>query len=130
MYDTSIVCTYHTPEVFLETDEGTDEERQFIRDVIYRQELFNIFGLEEYNKESFVDAITELYDNLKDNVELNECMLELAGQLNNTHKSHGLIMMFSYECMYLSHICISEWLDKGHISDENLNNLNNLIRVN
>jgi hypothetical protein len=129
MYDTSIICTYHTPEVFLETDEVTDEERQFIRDVIYRQELLNIFGLEEYNKELFDDAITELYDKLKDNVELNECMLELAGQLHNTHKTQGLIIMFSYDFMYLSHICISELLETGHIScDDNINNLKSLIK--
>ena len=39
MYNTSIICTYNTPEVFVETDEVSNDERQFIRDVIYRQEI-------------------------------------------------------------------------------------------
>ena len=52
MYNTNVVCTYNTPEVFLETDNVTDREKTFIRDTIYRQELLDIFELEEYNEKS------------------------------------------------------------------------------
>ena len=45
MYNTKISCTYNTLEVFLDTDEVTEKEQEFIRDVIYRQELLNIFEL-------------------------------------------------------------------------------------
>jgi hypothetical protein len=127
MYDTSVICTYNTPEVFLETDEILDDERQFIRDVIYRQELLNIFGLEEYNKELFSDKITELYDLIKDNDDLQKCMIELAGQLDNTDKTIGLLIMFSYDFMYLSHKCISELLGVGHISEPSLKKLESNI---
>jgi hypothetical protein len=123
MYDTSVICTYNTPEVFLETDDISDDERQFIRDVIYRQELLNIFGLEEYNKELFSDKIAKLYDVIKDNDDLQKCMIELAGQLDNTDKTIGLLIMFSYDFMYLSHKCISELLDVGHISEPSLKKL-------
>jgi hypothetical protein len=127
MYDTSVICTYNTPEVFLETDEILDDERQFIRDVIYRQELLNIFGLEEYNKELFSDKITELYDLIKDNDDLQKCMIELSGQLDNTDKTIGLLIMFSYDFMYLSHKCISELLHVGHISEPSLKKMESKI---
>ena len=35
MYNTKIVCTYNTPEVFLEEDNVSEEEKGFIRDAIY-----------------------------------------------------------------------------------------------
>jgi hypothetical protein len=51
MYDTNhLSMTYHTTEVFLETDEITDDEKDFIRNCIYRQELVNLFNLEEFER--------------------------------------------------------------------------------
>lgn len=130
MYNTSIICTYNTPEVFVETDEVSNDERQFIRDVIYRQEILNIFGLEEYNKELFDDKITELYDKIINNDDLNLCMLELASHLHSKDKKLGLLLLISYDFMHLAHKCICEFLNTNHISEENLYNLKTLITSN
>ena len=46
MYDTQIICTYNTTEVFLETDNITDSEKDFVCNVIYRQEFLNIFKID------------------------------------------------------------------------------------
>ena len=92
--------------------------------------LNSIFGLEEYNKELFSDKITELYDKIKDNDDLYKCIIQLSGQLHNEDTTCGLLIMFSYDFMYLSHICISELLNTNHISHDNLNNLINQIHSN
>ena len=50
MYNTKFVCTYNTPDVFSVDDNISDDEKKFVRDVIYRQELLNILGMEDFNK--------------------------------------------------------------------------------
>ena len=47
MYNTKLVCTYNTSDVFLDSDNITEDEKKFICDTIYRQELLNILGIEE-----------------------------------------------------------------------------------
>jgi hypothetical protein len=39
----------------------------------------------------------------------------------------GLCILFSYDYMYLTHICISEFLDKGTLTKDNILKLSNLI---
>ena len=66
MYDTKFVCTYHTPEVFLDTDNVTEDEKEFIRNTIYRQELLYILGMDEYNEAEILiraRCINKLYFN-------------------------------------------------------------------
>ena len=64
MYNTKVVCTYNTPEVFLETDNITNDEKTFIRDIIYRQELLNILDIDyENNDENNEEKISEAIKN-------------------------------------------------------------------
>ena len=39
----------------------------------------------------------------------------------------GLMMLFAYDYMYLSHICISEFLETGKVTDDNIVRLKSLI---
>jgi len=57
MYNTKVVCTYNTPEVFLETDNVSEDEKAFIRDVIYRQELLDILGIVNDNNNEIMPLI-------------------------------------------------------------------------
>ena len=54
MYKTDYICTYMDDDVFVETDKVNDSEKDFIRNCIYRQDLLNIFGLNEF-KESVIN---------------------------------------------------------------------------
>ena len=93
MYNTNVVCTYNTPEVFLETDNVTDREKTFIRDTIYRQELLDIFELEEYNETELNNSILELYIKIKNCTELKKCMIIFAVfALNDTRVCGGRIL--------------------------------------
>jgi hypothetical protein len=127
MYNTKIICTYNTSEVFLESDNITDVEKDFIRDALYRQELLNILGMEEYNEKEMDRAINELYQKVKENKELKECMLKLAGHFMSIDEEFGLMIMFAYDYMHLTHICISEFLETGKISEKNMWNLKFII---
>ena len=120
MYNTKVVCTYNTSEVFLEEDNISEEEREFVRDVIYRQELLDILGIEKYNEKVIDKGIHELYEKVKENDFIKECMLKLTEQFMRTDADFGLMIMFSYDYLHLTHLCISEFLDTGKISETNI----------
>jgi hypothetical protein len=120
MYNTKINCTYHTPEVFLNTDEVSETDKKFIRDVIYRQELLDIFGIEEYIDTEINKSIYELYAKIKDCIRLKECMVNLSKKFMSLDEKIGLIILFSYDYLYLTHRCVCEFLGKGTISSENI----------
>jgi hypothetical protein len=132
MYNTQVVCTYNTPEVFLETDDITDDEKAFVRDTIYRQELLDILDIDfenddNDNDEKINNAIQDLYKRVKYCEQLTKCMLKLAGKYMATNEEFGLMLLFSYDYMYLTHICISEFIETGDIDNENITNLEKAI---
>jgi len=142
VYNTKVVCSYHTLEVFEETDDVTEEEKIFIRNAIYRQEFSDIFEIE--NNLDMIECnnlIDKLYEKIKYHNELKECMIYVAEHfmtnmsnrecccMSNREKD-GLIVLFSYDYMYLTHLCICELLEKGEISEINIKNLKKKICCN
>lgn len=139
MYNTKVVCTYNTPEVFLETDNITDDEKTFVRNIIYRQELLNVLDIDnendyEDNEEKISEAIKELYSKLKDSTSLRKCMVKVTEKHLNVGKymtggeELGMMLLFSYDYMYLTHNCISEFIETGTISDENIGKLDKALK--
>ena len=138
MYNTKVVCTYNTPEVFLETDDITDDEKAFVRDIIYRQELLDILNIDYENEDNDNDdkiseAVKELYNRVKDCAELRKCMVKVVekhmnvGKYMTNNEELGMMLLLSYDYMYLTHICISEYLDTGAISHENMRKLETIL---
>ena len=134
MYNTKVECTYNTPEVFLETDNITDDEKTFIRNIIYRQELLNVLDVDyendnEDNEEKISEAIKDLYNRVKNCVGLTKCMVKVVEKHLNVGKymtnddELGMMLLYSYDYMYLTHICISEFIETGDIDDENIKKL-------
>jgi hypothetical protein len=118
MYNTKVICTYHTPEVFLDTDRITDAEKEFVRDTIYRQELLDILSIDNVSK--LDDEIHNLYEKVKTCEELKECMQKAASTFLSVDLKLGLIILFSFEYLHLTHTCISEFLNYGTISNQNI----------
>jgi hypothetical protein len=127
MYNTKFVCTYNTPDVFSVDDNISDNDKEFVRNVLYRQELLNILGMEEFNDSEMETIIHELYKKISEHPFIQECVIKLSGQFLNIDKEVGLMLMFSYDYMYLTHICISELIDTGIISETNMSNLRSII---
>jgi hypothetical protein len=134
MYNTKVECTYNTPEVFLETDNITDDEKTFIRNIIYRQELLNILDIDyenddEDNQEKISEVIKDLYNRVKVCSGLKKCMVKVVqkhmnvGKYMTSDEELGMMLLFSYDYMYLTHICISEFIETGNIDDENIKKL-------
>jgi len=120
MYNTKVVCTYNTSEVFLETDNISDEEKDFVRNAIYRQELLDILELEDYDESKLDDAFCKLHEKVKACNDLLECMHEISRKYNIQSDIIGLMMMYSYDSMFLTHICVSEFIEKGKIEKSSI----------
>jgi hypothetical protein len=127
MYNTKVICSYHSDDVFLETDQITDEEKYFVRDAIYRQEVLDILGMEDYNENEMVRTVHELYEKVQSSDPLKECALKLASHFMSEDAEFGLILLFAFDYMHLTHICICEYLDTGKISEENIANLREAV---
>lgn len=127
MYNTKVICSYRSDDVFLETDQITDEEKYFVRDAIYRQEVLDILGMEDYNENEMVRTVHELYEKVQASQQLKECALKLAGNFMSEDAEFGLILLFAFDYMHITHICICEYLDTGKISEENIANLREAV---
>lgn len=128
MYNINIVCTYNEDYIFEPTDELTEYDKVFIRDAIYRQELLNIFELKEYDSVKMDEAFSSLYKQIEFYEPLQEITQKLAGEIMCEDKEVGMIILYSFDYMYVTHICISELLNTGKISDENMDKLKKIIK--
>ena len=128
MYDTKYECRYHKDDVFLETDNVSDDEKDFVRNVLYREDLLNIFCIDDDDIFNNFALMSELYELIYKCDELRECMRLAASKMISEDENIGLCILFSYDYMYLTHKCISSFLEHGGIDIEDYKLLkNNLI---
>jgi hypothetical protein len=128
MYNTKVACSYNTVDVFLDSDDITASEMEFVRDALYRQELLDVLELEEYDEELMSAAIHKLYDRVKESQELRKCMIKTAERFMSADEEVGLLVLFAYDYMYLTHTCICEYLETGKVTQTSMDNLNAAIR--
>ena len=128
MYNTKFECRYHKDDVFLETDNVTEEEKEFIRNILYREDVLNIF-LIDFNDdfEVFNAVINELYEKIKDFLPFKECMKKMAIMIMSEDEEAGLLLMYSYDYMYITHKCVSQFLESGNILPEDLDELQKIM---
>ena len=128
MYNTTILCTYNTPEVFLDTDSISETDKDFVRNAIYRQEFLNILGLKEYDEKELDNSINNLYEKIKVCSELKECIVKVLNHfMIDDNKKIGLMILYSYDYMYLTHICVSEFIEKGSIEKATILKLKSVL---
>jgi hypothetical protein len=120
-YDPNVECTYHSDSVFLVDDLITEQEKEFIRNVIYRQELLNIFYLDDFDEKHIINVLTILYNSINVNTpKLDECLKLLANHYSDFNndkndKISTMMLLFSYTYMYLFHDCICEFIKTNTI---------------
>jgi len=118
MYDKNYLCRYHKDDIFLDTDDVSEEEKDYIRDILYKEDLLFIFNMTE--NDNYDDVMTELYQSLSTCTELKELMRRAASTFISEDEILGLCILYSYDYMYLTHKCISSYLDNGIIAETDL----------
>ena len=123
LYNTAYVISYMDSDVFLESDKINEAEKTFILSCIYRQDLLNIFGLEEFVETTINTKIAKLFKLLKYHSGLYDCMLIATKAVSEEDGLSGLIILFSFDYLHLAHPCICEYIDTGKIQIEKLDKL-------
>jgi hypothetical protein len=130
-YNVQVECTYHLDEVFNEDDKIDENEKAFIRNVIYRQELLNIFDMNEFNEDIVISQLELLYEKLVQWPSFQPILKAIIKKFPDFEDEdtpmNACILLFSFDFMFQTHLCICEYLKTGKLSDENLSTLNSLI---
>lgn len=123
MYDSNYSCRYHRNDVFLETDEANYYEKELIRDFLYKEDILEIFNIENCDISLLNKAIDDLYNEIKESAELTDVMLVVASKNNSVDPIIGLCVLYCFDFMNVTHVCVSEYIKTKKISQENLETL-------
>jgi len=127
MYNTKHECLYLSEEVFKNVVDITEkimditeDEKAYIQNTMYREDILEIFDVEEFDDEKINIAIHEVYEKVKMNDDLRNIMQLLSAKVLSSDEEIGFTIMFSFDYLYLSHSCISEYLETGNVSKEKI----------
>jgi hypothetical protein len=129
MYNTKYVCIYNSNDVFLDTDEVTNSEKDCILNILYRQDILSIFELEEFDEKLLNQCIFELYEKVKIDSKIKKIMLHLAEKMMSNDEKLGFLIMYSFDYLYVTHKCISQILESGDISEEYVNEFYKILNL-
>jgi hypothetical protein len=129
MYNTKYVCIYNSKDVFLDTDEVTNSEKDCILNILYRQDILSIFELEDFDEKLLNQSIFELYEKVKMDSKIKKIMIHLSQQMMLNDEKIGFLMMYSFDYLYITHKCISQFLETGDISEENMNEFDKIVNL-
>lgn len=125
MYNTNYVCFYHDEQKMFPKDDNklTKEDKDEIADVIYREDLLNAFGLQEFDEGIINAEIEHLYEQMKHLEELHPILDVLASKFMTTDRECGFLVLFSYDYFSFFHEVVCEFLRVGHINKEKIDEL-------
>jgi len=125
MYNTNYNCLYKKKDIFDDQPLLTEDQMNSIRDDLYRNDVLNIFNLNEYDEEKLSIELDDLYKKLS-SCKILLTFIEKIMEHSEYEKDlkWGIIFLFTYENLHLFHPCITDFLLDNEISSENLIKLN------
>lgn len=123
-YNTKYICSYNDSDVFLESEIQVlnEDEKNFIREALYRRDLCNIFNIEDqlFDEKQISDNISNLYKLINGHKFLNLCITKISNNFFcSSDLELGFMVLFSFDYLYLAHHCISEFIETGKINENN-----------
>ena len=119
MYNTKFVCTYKS------------YSDCSLSDTFFRKDILNIFKIDdldfEKHESEINDEVSNIFEKIKTHKKFMECIKKTQTLFLITDEIVGLMCLMSYEFLYLTHPCISEFLEEGKISHEKIDALINKL---
>ena len=119
-YDSNYNCSYNDDDIILDTDNINDDEKEFVRNCVYRQDILNIFKLDDYDEMYISDKIKDLYLLVKDNIDFYKCIENASLLVLSNDYETGLFVLYSYDYLYLTHKCMCDFFRNGIVSKDNI----------
>lgn len=132
-YNTTYVCSYNDSDVFLESEIQilNDDEKNFIREALYRRDLCNIFNIDDQvlDEKKISDNISNLYKLINGANFLDLCIKKISNKMFcSSDLELGFMVLFSFDYLHLVHPCISEFIETGKINKTH-NSLTKLKKI-
>ena len=86
-----------------------------------------VFDMDEFNDENINSNVKKLYELLKQNLDMKECMKKAANKYLSEDEEFGLMVLFAYDHFYLTHNCICEYIETNKINENSILNLKNKL---
>ena len=134
VYNSKHLCTYQYYdskfEDFIPNSQIVEmevEKCEDSADLIYKSDILQVLNLTEYDDDKIEQEMISLFDMLKNNEKMVECMKKLAHRFVTEELEFGMMLLFSYDTFYITHLCVCDIIEKGEPNEENINILNKLI---
>jgi hypothetical protein len=122
MYNVELICSYAyydkellpfcsthiDKDVLKENVEEFSEEE--ISNALYQVNLLESFSLIEFDEVAINKEIEKLYSVFKCHERFKNCMKKVANSYLSEDLSIGLMLLFSYDYFFLTHVCICEYI--------------------
>ena len=110
----------------LEIDQQNDKD---MCDLIYQIDYLQIFGVLEFDYNAINTEMKRIYeiDGVKSNIRLQECMKKTANMFLSEDLEMGFMVLFSYDYLFATHLCICDVLENGSIQEKHLDLLTKLL---
>ena len=122
-YNTKYVCSYNDSDVFLESELEVlnEDEKNFVRDALYRRDICNIFHIDDqnFNENTINDNISKLYKKINGEKFLESCIEKVSTIFISNDVELCFLILFSFEYLHLLHPCICEFIETGKINKSN-----------
>ena len=122
--------TYNDVNLFEKFDIiKNEEEKQQFRNIIYNYDLLMIFNLQDFLEEIINKKISQLHDIMIKNNEFRKFIVTLTKVTSYSSKDTlvTFMLLFSYDNLHLFYPCICEFLEKGIVNVDKLENIKNNI---
>jgi hypothetical protein len=91
-------------------------------------DIFQIDDLDfEKHENEIQEEVVNIFEKIKSHQGFMKCIKKAKTLFPVTDEVVGLMILMSYDFLYLTHPCVSEFLDEGNISDEKINALINKL---
>jgi hypothetical protein len=114
-------------DVFIETDNVNEQEKDFIRNCVYRQDFLYIFGLEEFNDDEVNKELIDIYKKINTNKHFQSIINRILEKYEVNDEITSLMLLYSFDYMYLFHQCICDVLDNQQISNKTIDTLQDIL---
>jgi hypothetical protein len=134
VYNSKHLCTYQYYdskfEDFIPNSQIVEmevEKCEDSADLIYKSDILQVLNLTEYDDVKIEQEMISLFEVLKKNEKMVECMKKMANRFVTEELEFGMMLLFSYDTFYIMHLCICDVIEKGEVDEVNINILNKLI---
>ena len=139
MYNTKMICTYYYYDAELKKNIPLDilstfhldveQQNGDVCDLIYQADYLQIFGLMEFDYETINTEIRKIYEipGVKSNAKLQECIKRAANMFLSEDLELGFMVLFSYDYLFATHLCICDIMEYGSIQEKHLVLLTKLL---